>query len=142
MAARPAQYFGVRPPIHLLAREADILSDLALQAEQRHPVVAAMLLAEIERAELHDQDTLPADVVSLGSTVSYWDEGSNIRRTIKIVMPGLADSQLSRVSVLTPVGAGLIGLSVGHLIDWPDAEGRERRLKVVSVEQPPRFAMA
>ena len=140
MAARPAHFPGVRPPIHLLASEADILSDLALQAEQRYPVVVAMLLAEIERAELHDQASLPDDVVTLGSTVGYWDEGSNTRRTIKIVMPALADSESGRVSVLTPVGAGLIGLSVGQLIDWPDAEGRERRLTVVSVRQPARVS--
>ena len=35
----------VRPPIHLLAAESDMVARLALQAEHRFPVVAAMLLA-------------------------------------------------------------------------------------------------
>ena len=45
-----------RPPIHLLAAESDLIGQLALQAEQHQPVVAAMLLEEIERAELHERN--------------------------------------------------------------------------------------
>ena len=48
-----------RPPLHLLASESDMVASLALQAEHRQPVVAAMLLEEIERAELHEPGTLP-----------------------------------------------------------------------------------
>lgn len=138
MATKAYQNSGLRPPIHLLDTEADILGDLALQVEHRHPVVSAMLLAEIERAEIHDAASLPGDVVTLGSTVGYWDEGSNSRRTVKIVLPGHADVEAGRVSVMTPIGAGLIGLSAGQTIEWPDLEGRERRITIVKVQQPPR----
>ena len=48
-----------RPPIHLPAAESDVIADLALRAKHRQPVVAAMLLEEIERAELHGPDTMP-----------------------------------------------------------------------------------
>ena len=57
----------VRPPIHLLAAESDMVASLALQMEHRFPVVAAMLLEEIERAELHDARTLPETAVTIGS---------------------------------------------------------------------------
>ncbi|RYD41162.1 MAG: transcription elongation factor GreAB, partial [Sphingomonadales bacterium] len=36
----------------------------------------------------------------------------------------------------TPVGAGLIGLSVGQSINWPDRGGIEHRLTIVAVDQP------
>ena len=65
---------GHRPPIHLLDSESDLVGSLALQAEHNPPVVAAMLLAEIERAELHDAKSLPDNVVTLGSEVDFIDE--------------------------------------------------------------------
>ncbi len=129
---------GLRPRIHLLASESDLLGNLALQAEQRLPVVSAMLLTEIERAEVHERETLPGDAVTIGSEVEFVDEASGTVRRITIVLPAKADIEAGRVSVLTPIGAGLIGLRVGQSIDWPDLEGRERRIRVVAVSQPAR----
>ena len=69
-----------RPPIHLLASESDMVGSLALQVEHRHPVVAAMLLEEIERAELHELETLPDTAITIGSEVDFVDERT--RRTM------------------------------------------------------------
>jgi hypothetical protein len=45
-----------------------MVASLALQRPStRFPVVAAMLLEEIERAELHEADTLPETAVTIGS---------------------------------------------------------------------------
>ena len=38
-----------------------------------------------------------------------------------------------RISVLSLVGAGLMGLSEGQSIDWPTQDGRHRRLTVLRV---------
>jgi regulator of nucleoside diphosphate kinase len=127
-----------RPPIHLLDRESDLLGDIALQLEHRFPVVSAMLLAEIERAEIHNADTLPADAVTIGSEVEFVDESSGNSRRVRIVMPAEADIEAGRISVLTPIGAGLIGLTTGQAIDWPDLEGREHRIRILDVRQPAR----
>ena len=127
-----------RPPIHLLDRESDLLGDIALQLEHRFPVVSAMLLAEIERAEIHSAATLPSDAVTIGSEVEFVDESSANVRRVRIVMPAEADIAAGRISVLTPIGAGLIGLTTGQAIDWPDLEGREHRIRILDVRQPPR----
>jgi regulator of nucleoside diphosphate kinase len=129
---------SLRPAIHLLDTESDLLGDLALRMEQRFPVVAAMILAEIDRAEIHDRATLPDGVVTLGAEVDYVDETSGVERKVRIVLPAEADISLDKISVMTPVGAGLMGLSVGQSIDWPDLEGRERRIRIVAVRPPPR----
>lgn len=129
------KHTSLRPPIHLLDSESDLLGDLALRMEQRTPVVSAMLLAEIDRAQIHSAATLPDGVVTLGSEVEFVDEGTGAQRTIRIVLPAEADIEAGRVSVMTPVGAGLIGLSAGQAIDWPDLEGRERRIRIVAVRQ-------
>jgi len=79
---------------------------------------------------------IPPDVVTMGSTVTFLDEESGAERTVRLVYPAQADISAGRVSVLTPIGAGLIGLSVGQSIDWPDRGGIEHRLTIVAVEQP------
>ncbi len=129
---------GRRPPIHLLDSESDLVGSLALQAEHNQPVVAAMLLAEIERAELHDAQSLPDNVVTLGSEVDFIDEKTHQLRTVRLVMPAEANIALGQISILTPVGAGLYGLMAGQSIVWPDLEGRDRRIKILAVKQPER----
>lgn len=124
-----------RPPIHLLAAESDLIASLALDAEHRQPVVAAMLLEEIERAELHDADQMPPGHVRLNSTVTFKDERSGQMRTVQLVLPARANIAEGRVSILTPMGAALYGLSEGACIKWPDLEGNERPITVVRVEQ-------
>jgi regulator of nucleoside diphosphate kinase len=125
-----------RPPIHLLAAESDMIASLAIQAEHRYPVVAAMLLEEIERAELHDPTTLPDNAVTLGSEVDFVDERSSQLRTVELVLPAVANIARGRISILTPMGAALYGLTAGQSITWPDLDGHERRIRIVRVRQP------
>lgn len=127
---------GPRPPIHLLAAESDLVGNLALQAEHRQPLVAAMLLEEIERAELHDPDTMPAGHASLGSRVTFLDEKTQQVRDVVLAMPADANIAKGRISILTPMGAALYGLAEGHSIDWPDLFGNVRRLQIIRVESP------
>jgi len=125
-----------RPPIHLLATESDMVANLALQTEHRHPVVAAMLLEEIERAELHDPDTLPKTAVTIGSQVDFVDEKTSQLRSVELVLPAKANIAEGRISILTPMGAALYGLAAGQSIDWPDLDGRSRRIRIMRVRQP------
>jgi regulator of nucleoside diphosphate kinase len=127
---------AVRPPIHLLAAESDIIASLALGAEHRHPVVASMLLEEIERAELHDPKTMPEGHVRLGSTVAFVDERTHQVREVQLVLPGKANIAEGRISILTPMGAALYGLAAGYCIEWPDLSGNSRPIRIVRVEQP------
>jgi regulator of nucleoside diphosphate kinase len=74
----------------------------------------------------------------MGSHVVFLDRASGERHAVELVYPGAADMALGRVSVLTPIGAGLIGLGVGSAIDWPNRRGERRKLEIVEVVQPPR----
>jgi regulator of nucleoside diphosphate kinase len=53
-----------------------------------------------------------------------------------LVYPAEADIEAGRISILTPVGAGLIGLAEGASILWPDRDGHERRLRIIAVTPP------
>jgi regulator of nucleoside diphosphate kinase len=127
---------GARPPIHLLASESDLVAGLALRAEHQHPVVAAMLLEEIERAELHEADAMPSGHVMLNSRVSFVDERTQRMREVQLVLPIDANIAEGRISILTPMGAALYGLASGTSIDWPDLDGNVRRIRIVRVQPP------
>jgi regulator of nucleoside diphosphate kinase len=127
-----------RPPIQIAEREADALTDLAVAVADRHPVVSALLLEELDRAEILPSYEIPEDVVTMGATVAFTVEETGEKRTVELVYPRDADIAENRISILTPVGAGLLGLRVGQTISWPDRAGQERLLRIDSVVQPPR----
>jgi regulator of nucleoside diphosphate kinase len=113
-----------------------MVATLALQTEHRQPVVAAMLLEEIERAELHEPETLPDSAVTIGSEADFIDDRTRQVRTIELVLPAMANIAEGRISILTPMGAALYGLTAGQSIDWPDLDGNERRITILRVRQP------
>lgn len=125
----------VRPPIHLLASESDVVAALALSAEHRQPVVAAMLLEEIDRAELHGPDERLDGYARLNSWVTFTDEKTRRVREVQLVLPADANIVEGRISILTPMGAALYGLTDGACISWPDLDGNERLISVIHVER-------
>ena len=124
-----------RPPINMIDTEADTLADLAIGAEDRLPQVSELLLEEIARAKVQSAARIPRDVVTMNAQVEFVDEASGATRVVRLVYPRHADITANRISILTPVGAGLIGLREGQSIVWPDREGKERRLTIVNVRQ-------
>ena len=97
---------------------------------------AEALLQELDRADTVDRSAIPADVVTMHSRVEFVDERSGEKHEVELVYPGEADSGQRRISVLTPIGAGLIGMRTGATIEWPDRAGTVRRLRVEQVRQP------
>lgn len=124
---------SARPPIILARSEAERLTALAEEMEHASPQAANLLLDEIERARIVADAKVPPDVVRLHSRVRFVDEAHGQERTVELVLPHEANIEAGRISVLTPVGAGLIGLRPDQVITWPDREGHERRLRVVEV---------
>ena len=119
----------------MIDTEAERLSNLALAVEDRLPDVAELLLGEVSRAVLHEAGRMPQGAVTMHSHVTFIDEASEREYRYQLVFPKDADVAENRISVLTLVGAGLIGLKDGQSILWPDRDGKERRLKVMSVER-------
>jgi regulator of nucleoside diphosphate kinase len=46
-----------------------------------------------------------------------------------------ADIAQGKISILTPIGVALLGLSEGQSIAWKTRDGREQRLTVLAVEE-------
>lgn len=109
----------------------DRLQSLAQRCDHL-PEITAGLLHELDRARLVPARTLPGDVVRPGSRVTYQDVDSGAIRTIRLVWPQQADVTTMQISVLTPIGAALIGLRAGQRIRWRLA-GADRCLLVLDV---------
>lgn len=126
---------GLMPKIVVSKSDQERLIDLATAAMQRHPQAAEELLSEMDRAEIVDAAAIPPTVVRMGTTVSFESDDGQKRR-VTLVFPGEADISQGRISILTPIGAALIGLSEGQSITWTTRDGRAQTLTILAVEPP------
>ena len=124
----------VRPDIFLSAQDHDTLSRLV--GDMPGDGVSGMLQEELERAVICEPGDLPKGAVPLDRWLHYIDGRASDPRRIQIVLPADADIDAGKVSVLSHVGAGLIGLIEGHTIAWTDPSGAARSLTPVMVEDP------
>lgn len=62
-------------------------------------------------------EKLSGDRIAMGSTVTYVEEPSGLRRTITLAYPADADFASGRISVLSPIGRALIGRKRGETVD-------------------------
>jgi regulator of nucleoside diphosphate kinase len=109
------------------------LSLLANSSMTRFPREAHFLAREIERANVVPGQVDLPNVVRMGSRVTYRDEKTGRIREVTLVYPHEADIDLNRISILTPVGAALIGLSVGQTIEFQTPTRDKRSLTVLTV---------
>ena len=123
-----------KPAIRISKTDHERLSSLAETIADRNPDVSDALLAELDRARVVEDKSVPANTVRMGSTVTFTSDGADTR-TVTLVFPGQANIEEGKVSILTPVGAALIGLSEGQCMSWTARDGREHALSVVSVGQ-------
>lgn len=122
------------PAITLGAADFSRLDQLASIAEYKLPEIAAYLGKELERARVVPTGAVAADVVTMGARALFEDDQGE-RHDVTLVYPEEADMEKGRLSVLTPVGAALIGLKVGQSIRWRTRADEERTLTVLEVIQ-------
>jgi regulator of nucleoside diphosphate kinase len=129
------------PKIVVSAADHERLTGLALAAMEHVPEVAEELLSEMDRAKVITGRAVPPTVVQMGSTVEFRSDDGHQRR-VTLVFPGEADIAKGKVSILTPIGAALIGLSEGQSINWVARDGRRHEMTILSVRQPSALSPA
>jgi regulator of nucleoside diphosphate kinase len=120
-----------RPPIVIADDQHERLVDLALSTMDRMPG-AVVLFAELARAKTVDR--LPQDAIGINSVATFDYDGAHYRDYV-LVEPHHADFANGRISILTPVGAMLLGLSEGQTMEWTGDDGREHRVTVEQVRE-------
>ena len=122
-----------KPDIVINAEDHRRLSNLVAVQRHRFPQAAFALQAELDRARI--VPTASPDVVQMGSTVEFRSDVTP-QKPLTLVFPQEADISAARISILTPIGAALIGLSPGQSIEWETRDGTVRELAVVRVQSP------
>jgi len=120
------------PQIIVSNADYERLTDLATASLERLPDVAQELLSEMDRARVVDAKAVPANVVRMGSTVTFKSDDGQ-QRTLTLVYPADESLDAHRISVMTPVGVALIGLAEGQSISWTARDGRRHELTVLKV---------
>lgn len=124
-----------KPQIRMTRSDHERLSRLANALSSVSSNVADQLFTELDRARVVDDARIAINVVRMGSTLRYTtDSGED--RTVTLVFPGEADIAEGKISLLTPIGVALIGLSAGQSMDWTARDGRIHRLTIDSVCVP------
>ncbi|WP_138935480.1 nucleoside diphosphate kinase regulator [Roseovarius arcticus] len=124
------------PKIVISEDELTHIEALAAGAMQHNPALAERLLNEIGRARIAKSKKMPANVVTIGSAVTYRDETTGQEKAVTLVYPENADISRQQVSIMTPIGVALLGLSEGAGFYWDTRKDQRRQLTVIRVEQP------
>ncbi|WP_342115335.1 nucleoside diphosphate kinase regulator [Pseudoduganella sp. OTU4001] len=98
------------------------------------------LLDELARADIRAPQDMPPDVVTMNSTVRFEIEGSREQRCLTLAYPRDMPQLEDGISVLTPVGSALLGLSVGDSISWPRPDGQLVQVRLLEVLYQPERA--
>ena len=122
-----------RPQITIAQETVDHLEALVEGASARMPALADRLLEELSRARILPAARIPADVVGIGSRITWRDETTGHEQTATLVWPEQADIDAGRASVLTPIGVALLGLKAGARFQWETRGGECRDLTVLAV---------
>ena len=126
------------PDPHIVITDVD-LERLLPVLDQNDTPESESLEAELHRAIIVPQAEVPPDVVTMNSDVVYEDVATGARRSIRVVFPKDADAGSGCVSVLAPIGAALLGLRVGQVIDWMVPNG-VKRIRVAELRYQPEAA--
>lgn len=123
------------PPVVISAGDRERLVSVAMSAlkSDRAAPAASNLLSEVARASIVANEAVPQNVVVMGSEVEIHDDIRKTGARVRLVYPDEAAPGSDSVSVLTPLGVALIGLSEGASIQWCTATGDLSRITVVHV---------
>ncbi len=121
-----------RPPVYALADDVPKLKVLARTAGTNAPG-ATLFAEEFDRLCVLSHGGKDP-FVRPGSSLTYLDLRTKQESRVRLSHPADADQAAGDVSLLSPLGAALIGLMEGAIFRWTDVDGRLRAVKVISIE--------
>jgi regulator of nucleoside diphosphate kinase len=126
---------GDPPAIRLTHRDLGRL-DALLAGLPNTSRVLEYLRREVDRASIVADDDDSASFVKLGSRVCFEDE-SGRKHTGTLAFPAEMGDHPDSISVLTPVGAALLGLAEGQSISYETPDQRIKTLTVLRILPQP-----
>lgn len=125
------------PTITLTDLDHKRLSAFASAQNGQFAEVSRYLSWELENAKIIKSAKVSPKIVTMNSRVKVRDEVTGNTRIFTLVYPGDEDISIGNLSVLTPVGAALIGLSVGEILEWTTRDGQDKEMTVIEILYQP-----
>jgi regulator of nucleoside diphosphate kinase len=125
------------PPVYITTRDFGQLERLARLCIRSHRPAAAALAAELDRAIVCAPDAVMKDVVTMNSRIIFrTSDGAGPQSRI-LVYPHRYHPSGQFISVLSPLGAALIGLREGSRMLYADLHGVGHEVRVQKVAYQP-----
>lgn len=87
----------------------------------------------LDLAEQVPSPQVPANVVTMYTQVRVLEHGAQEPKKLTVCYPDDAEPALGFVSVLSPVGAALLGLRVGAHARWVTPQGEARSAQIEAI---------
>lgn len=88
-------------------------------------------------AEVLRSREIPADIVTMYSQVELIDVHTRRQQRLTVCYPGDSEPGAGFISVLSPVGSGLLGLKVGSVARWQAPGGEEGAAEIAGIAFQP-----
>ena len=107
--------------IYVTAHDVKRLNELLAVAETfnyRERSDLKSMEAELQNALVVESHEIPPNVVTMNSRLVFRDLEDDSAMEVTLVFPADADIDQGKMSVLSPIGTGLLGYAVGDTIEW------------------------
>lgn len=119
-----------------LSRLENILSSLPAADTAR----LTFLEQELERADVVEPSAIPANVVTMNSTVRFSVSSTNHEFCLTLVYPKDMTNDGQTISILAPAGSAMLGLVEGDEINWPYPDGKQIQVRIEEILYQPERA--
>ncbi len=129
-------------PIYITQFDKDRLVALILDSmgtSYRRSEYLSKLREELARARVMPSTEIPANVITMNSRVVLVDVDTGEKMNLTLVFPENADIEKGKISILAPVGTGMLGYELGDVFEWKVPDG-VRKLQVKEILYQPESA--
>lgn len=130
----------MKPSLIISSLDAERLEQLLAAPLPGGTAAYRPLLDELTRADIVEPQDMPPGVVTMNSTVRFDLGAGEEQLCLTLAYPKDMKTVRNGISVLTPIGTALLGLSVGDKIDWPRPDGQLMEVSILDVLYQPERA--
>ena len=136
MSLTPSTAASISAPLRLLNE----LDHLRLRRLVPQRGATGPLAELLEMADLVAPQEMPPNVATMRSRLLLEELPSGTQRTYTLCYPEDADPVRGDLSVLSPAGASLLGLTVGSEARWQSLDGQHHAVRLLEILYQPEAA--
>lgn len=127
------------PNIYISSRDVERIETL-LDSVAVNRDIKERLLDEMARAEIVEPQAIAPTVVTMNSRVTFTVISTGQTMTRTLVYPKDAGDGADKISILTPMGSALLGLTTGQEIEWFIDSNKSMCVRVDTIDYQPERA--